>query len=47
MGPADDGQDGGAVVWCALGSWPEQEEQVGLGLLIVCVKPYSTWDGDS
>lgn len=47
---SDNGQDGGAAVWSALGSWPEQEDQLGLRLPLVCVKPnfrFWTWDQDS
>lgn len=36
---ADNGQDGGAVVWSAPGSWPEREDQLGLRLPFVCVEP--------
>lgn len=38
-GAADNGQDGGAELWSALGSWPEQEDQLGLGLPLCVSSP--------
>lgn len=38
-GAADNGQDGGAELWSALGSRPAQEDQLGLGLPLCVSSP--------